>query len=263
MSNRARNELAKQLKSLHVPSKPLVLTNVWDGATAFAAAQHPTTRAIATTSYAVAEAAGFPDAELTQETNEAGIATVARGIARAGASDRLPLTVDLQDGYADPASTIKRVIAAGAVGCNLEDLDSATGKLRPQNEHVARIKTVLQAAKEVGVPDFCVNARTDVLDYPDTGVQDAVTRAKAYLEAGATTVLVWGGGRGRGLRDAEVKVLAKELGGRVNVLMVAKKDPLGVKELAEIGVARISVGPKLFHAAMKGYRDAMEEILPS
>ena len=47
----------------------------------------------------------------------------------------------------------------------------------------------------------------------------------------------------------------------VSVLMTAQKDPLGAHELSRMGVARVSVGPKLFKAALKGYQNAMEEIL--
>jgi 2-methylisocitrate lyase-like PEP mutase family enzyme len=51
------------------------------------------------------------------------------------------------------------------------------------------------------------------------------------------------------------------LGGKVNVKMNVREGFLTVKELRELGVARISVGPELFHKAMKGYREGVEGVL--
>ncbi|KAJ5518627.1 Pyruvate/Phosphoenolpyruvate kinase [Penicillium expansum] len=126
-----------------------------------------------------------------------------------------PLTVDVQDGHGDAselADTIKQVIELGAVGCNLEDMD-ATGVLRSVEEATARVGVAVQAAREAGVPDFVVNARTDVLLTENGTIEEAIERGRAFLEAGATTVFVWGGPSGRGVSSAEVTKLVDALGG--------------------------------------------------
>jgi 2-methylisocitrate lyase-like PEP mutase family enzyme len=77
-----------------------------------------------------------------------------------------------------------------------------------------------QTAAKHGVPDFVVNARTDVLFQQDkANIADAVKRRKAFLAAGATTILVWGGGGSRNVHDDDIRTLVKELEGMVNVSM--------------------------------------------
>ena len=253
MSLKAQNEKAKHFRQLCKPGNPIVLTNVWDAATAAIVASHPSTRAMATASYAIAATNGVEDNDLTVEDNMNSI----RRVSAVAEAKGLPLTADLQDGYDDVEQTITTAIAAGVIGCNLEDVNDGTGELRDVNDAVSRIKTVMAAATAAGVPDFCVNARTDVLAYNGT-INDAIARGKAYLEAGAVTVFVWGGAGGRGVSRDEVAQLVAGLGGMVNVKMNLRPGYLNARELAEIGVARISIGPELHHKAMAGFRNALE-----
>ncbi|KAF7188693.1 2,3-dimethylmalate lyase [Pseudocercospora fuligena] len=250
-----RNALAKTLRSLHIPGSPVILTNCYDAATASAVCSHPSTKAVATASYAIAATSGFTDAGLTLEANLAGICRISSVVDKAG----LPLTADMQDGYEDIAANIKKVIEAGAVGCNIEDEDHETEKLRPFDEAVKRIELAVAAAKEYGVPDFCVNARTDVVAKGGT-IEEAIKRGKAFLKAGASTVFVWGGPSGRGLRDEEIRRLVEGLGGMVNVKMNLRPGFLNAAELAQLGIARISVGPELYLKAMAGFNAALENL---
>ncbi|KAF7712296.1 Phosphoenolpyruvate phosphomutase [Penicillium ucsense] len=263
-----QNEIAQHFRTLHNPLHPLILTNIWDASSATTIASLPQTRALATASYAIAASLGIDDAHLTQHQNLSAIQTILTSTRRINPA--LPITVDLQDGYAQDlpslAALIKQVIALGAVGCNLEDVDNATGTLRPLDEAVARVRTVMQAARQVECPDFVLNARTDVLFQGGDGrVEDAVERGKAFLEAGAWTVFVWGGPRGRGVSREEVRVLVRELQGRVSVKMnlggAGQGTFLTVREIRELGVARVSVGPELWRIAMKAIREQAELVL--
>lgn len=256
-----QNEIAKHLRTLHQPGNPLILTNVYDAATASIIASLPTAPAIATASYAIAATIGVDDNALTKSQNLTAIAAIAATVRSIDPAK--PLTVDLQDGYgnaADLADTITRVIALGAVGCNLEDMDSAGG-LRSVDEAAARVAVVVRAAAAAGVPDFVVNARTDVLLTEDGTVGMAIERGRAFLEAGATTVFVWGGPSGRGVSSAEIKRLVDALGGMVNVKMNLREGFLGVEEIRALGVARVSVGPELWRTAMKAFSDQAKQIL--
>jgi 2-methylisocitrate lyase-like PEP mutase family enzyme len=152
------------------------------------------------------------------------------------------------------------VIAAGAVGCNLEDVNGGKGTLRSKADAVKRIKMALKAAKNAGIPDFVVNARTDTLGFGGT-LDEVIERARAYLAAGATTAFVWGGAKGRGLRTEEVRQLVDVLEGRLNVMMAIAPGMLTVPELRELDVARISVGPGMFFAAMKAFKDTAAMLL--
>ncbi|POR33774.1 Uncharacterized protein TPAR_06037 [Tolypocladium paradoxum] len=269
------NSAAKALKALHVPKSPIVFANIWDVASLNTVLslndgdKMPVT-AVATASWAVAAAVGSKDEELTFEQNLEAISKLAPLCHKAN----LPLSSDLQDGY---GSRIEQVVAAavkaGVSGANIEDgIPSAgygtgiSGSLYPVDEQVRRLKTALQAAEAAGCPDFVLNARCDVfcLEDPslddDTRVREAITRGKAFLGVGATTVFYWGGPRG-GLTKANLQTLVKELDGRVAVLLGAYPGNPTVAELAELGVARISIGPTLYRAAMGAVQKAALSIL--
>ncbi|KAJ5639182.1 uncharacterized protein N7484_007044 [Penicillium longicatenatum] len=259
----SQNDIAKHFRTLHDPQDPIILTNAYDASTASVITSLPNTRALATASFAIAACLGVDDNDLTKVQNLAAAQIIISAAHRINPT--LPITVDLQDGYGEDlhslAATIKDVIALGAVGCNLEDLNNEAGTLRPLSEAVARVRTVVEAAKEAGVPDFVLNARTDVLAQEGTTVDDAIMRGKAYLEAGACTVFVWGGPKGRGVSKKEVERLVRELKGMVNVKMVLREGFLGIQEIRKLGVARVSLGPELWKSAMQTVKEQAKSLL--
>ncbi|KAJ7437184.1 phosphoenolpyruvate phosphomutase-domain-containing protein [Mycena latifolia] len=266
---------AQELKALHQPGHPIVFANIYDVSSLSAllslnisASSVPgPVRAIATASYAVAEALGVRDQDLTFEQHFAALEPITTHLRTVSS---LPLSIDLQDGYGARLEECMRVaISLGAVGGNIEDsipergfAAGVEGSLRSTEEQVHRIEAALRVAGEMGVPDFVINARTDVMALaprPEGAVEETVSRGKAFLEAGATTVFVWGGRQG--LSRAEVERLVREFGGRLAVLLSNAEDGLTVAELAAIGVARISVGPSLWIKAMEAVKVAAGRIL--
>ncbi|KAI0449838.1 phosphoenolpyruvate phosphomutase-domain-containing protein [Xylaria acuta] len=280
---------AAHFAALHAPGNPLVVPNIWDlsslktvlslnpSSSSSSSSSTTTTtsrpvKAIATASYAIAESLGLADADLSLGANLIRIAQLAPRVRAAG----LPLTVDIQDAYGDRLDEVVAAVArAGAAGANVEDL-RGDGTLWGCEEQVRRIRRVIRVAAENGCEGFVVNARCDVMgpaskrlrggggdedeDEEARLLDETVRRGKRYLEeAGATIVFVWGGRRG--LRDAEVRTLVREFGGRLAVKLAAGEDALSVKELADLGVARISVGPSLYLAANKTVREAAERIV--
>jgi 2-methylisocitrate lyase-like PEP mutase family enzyme len=257
-------KLAQDFRALHVPGRPLLLTNVWDPPTTSLALRHPETKAIATASFAIAAVAGLEDDELTFEDNLHSISRIAKQLEKDGRAMTIPLTADMQDGYgARLKEGIESVIEMGVVGINLEDSSSNEGgglKLVEADEHVQKIRTVLETAAAKSVANFVVNARTDCVLLGGT-IDEAIERGRKYLDAGATTVFVWGGIK-RGLRDSEVSQLVKGLDGMVNVIYrKTMKDALSVKDIARLGVARISMGPGLWRASMSAVDQDIESIL--
>ncbi|KAJ5762055.1 uncharacterized protein N7511_005437 [Penicillium nucicola] len=246
---------AQQFRSLHQPSKPVVFANVYDAPTAEVVATHPATKALATASFAIAAVNGRADDDLDLNTN---LAALQRIIPIALKNEK-PITVDLQDGYGDQLEhAIESIITLGASGCNIEDRDNNTGCLFPLDEAVDRIRRAVSAATKACVPSFVVNARTDAV-IKNNDVEEAILRGQAYLEAGATTVFVWGGPE-RGLATGEVVRLCHAFEGRLNVI-ARLEGGLSVRELAEIGVARISIGPALWRHAMDAFRRKAETYL--
>ena len=224
------------LRSLHVPGKPLVLPNAWDVASAKAvvAAGFPV---VATTSAGVAEALGYGDHQAAPA--EAMLAAAAR-IAR---SVDVPVTVDAEAGYGlDPPGLAEALREAGAAGCNLEDTDHATGKLGDPAEQAAWL-----AAVRADDESLVINARVDTGD-----VAEAVERGAAYVGAGADCVYPI-----QLADESSIEQFVGAVGAPVNVLL--RPNALPLSRLAELGVARISLGPYLFRRTM----EQLERLLAS
>lgn len=240
---------ATQLRNLHTPGNPLVLANSWDAASAriVEAAGAP---AVATTSAGVAWSLGAPDGGRLDR--ELAVALVARTVAAVS----VPVTADIEDGFgatpAEVGETVRAVIAAGAVGINIEDAwHGGDTPLRDVDDQCARLAAVRATADETGVPLF-VNARVDTFLWQVGGLAETVERAKAYLAAGADGIFV------PGVTDpATVAQLVAAIPAPVNVL-VGPGAP-SVAELTGTGVARISLGSTVAAAAYGVARRAAEE----
>jgi 2-methylisocitrate lyase-like PEP mutase family enzyme len=253
----AQNTIAITLHHLHIPGKPILLTNVYDAVSARAVAALSGTQALATASYAVALAAGVTDDDMTLETN----LNAVRSISPVAKEFGLPLSIDWQDGYGDRLEEgIEKLLQLGVVGINLEDCDKETQNMMPVNVAAERIKRVLAVAKKNGVEDFVVNARTDTLVWGGP-VSEAIARGESYLAAGATTVFVWGGSTRGGVTKSEVVELTRAFDGKLNVSLKTAPGNLTVKDLTKIGVARLSIGPTLQFIAMETYAKEAEKIL--
>jgi len=226
---------AELFRALHKAPPILVLPNAWDAATArvFEQAGFP---AVATTSAGVAAALGYPDGGVVPPSE------MIQAIARIARAVRVPVTADIEYAYgATPdasADVVLRVIAAGAVGINIEDYVPGAADLEPISLQADKIRTVIKAASTAGVR-VVVNARTDVflreIGDPAGRLDSAIERGNAYREAGADCVFV------PGVTDrATIKALATGIGGPINILAVAGTP--AVPELEELGVTRVSLG---------------------
>ncbi|TDR41524.1 2-methylisocitrate lyase-like PEP mutase family enzyme [Tahibacter aquaticus] len=246
---------AQTFRSLHQPGRPLVLFNIWDvgSAKAVAAAGAP---AIATGSWAVAAANGFADGE------QMPLSFALANLSRIVAATALPVTIDLESGYgasaADVGASIAQAIAAGAIGCNLEDSFPADGSLRGIDEQVQRYVQARAAATAASV-DLFINARTDVFFQRPPEAHDAamlaqaVARAQAYAAAGADGLFV------PGLADeALIAQLVDASPLPVNIMVGATTPSL--EKLAALGVARISHGPGPYLAAMKSLQQSATQV---
>lgn len=235
---------AREFAALHVPGEPMILYNVWDVGSA-KAVWDAGARAIATGSWSVAAANGYEDGEKIP------LELVIEIIGRIAGAVDLPVTLDFEGGYArggaDLEDNVGRVIAAGAVGINFEDQRVGDGSLFSAQEQAERIASVRRAAEKSGVPLF-INARTDVflgteVTRHGAHVEDAINRGRAYAAAGASGLFV------PGLRDeALIARVCRESSLPVNVLYYPELPP--TNRLAELGVARVSYGPRPYRETM-------------
>jgi 2-methylisocitrate lyase-like PEP mutase family enzyme len=237
------------LRALHIPGQPLVLFNIWDPGSARAVAASGAL-ALATGSWSVASAFGLEDGE--KVPLELAIANLKRIV---DATD-LPVTVDLESGYSNHASgvgrTVDLAISAGAVGCNLEDSEPATGALRDIATQAERLRHARAAAG----PGFFINARCDVFFQSTSALGEkalldqAIERAMVYAEAGASGFFV------PGLLDfALIEALVARSPLPVNIMMPRSGGPTRA-QLGALGVARISHGPGPYALAMRALQDA-------
>jgi 2-methylisocitrate lyase-like PEP mutase family enzyme len=249
-------DLAERLRSLHRTPPILVLPNAWDAASArlFEAEGFP---AIATTSAGVAASLGYPDggAIPAREMFEA-VSRIARAVS-------VPVTADIEHAYAATpdavADNVLRVIAAGAVGINLEDYMPGAAELEPTPLQADKIRAILKATTKAGVR-LVINARTDVflraIGPAESRLAAAIERGKAFMAAGADCVFV------PGVRDAEtIGALVRGIGAPMNVLAVDGTPPIA--ELEALGVARVSVGSGPMRAALAVVRDVARELKSS
>ncbi|RLK53894.1 isocitrate lyase/PEP mutase family protein [Actinokineospora cianjurensis] len=244
---------AETLRALH--DGTLVLPNAWDAASAAVIALAGAT-AIATTSGGVAWSAGRPDGHgLTR-------AEMAELVGRIAGAVDVPVTADIEGGYGpapqDVAETVTAVVAAGAVGINLEDSQAPGGPLFDAQAQAERVAAARAAATEAGLPELWINIRTDVylfgIGEPEGRLADVLARAEAYAAAGADSLFV------PGLVDLDTLAeLVKESPLPVNV-MVWPGAPT-VAELVAVGVRRVSVGTATAQAAYAVAHRAAVELL--
>jgi 2-methylisocitrate lyase-like PEP mutase family enzyme len=244
------------LRSLHRPGAPLLLPNAWDVATARAvvAAGFPV---VATTSAGVAGALGYEDHEgAPGDEMLAAAARMASGV-------DVPVTVDAEAGYGmAPAELVAALHSAGAAGCNLEDTDHTTGRLRDPDRHAEWLGAVRAAASADGYR-LVINARIDVFLGPflagagpgtqEKLVPEALRRAQAYLEAGVDCVYPIALWEADALRS-----FTSEVRGPVNVVRLPQAPSLA--ELAALGVARVSWGHLLYRDAMARFEDQLTSL---
>ena len=250
-----QQDKAQRFAALHRKGTPLVLYNIWDAGSARAVAEAGA-QAIATGSWSVAAAQGYDDGQALPLD---ALLHVAKQIVR---TVDLPVSVDFEGGYAvapeELAENIRRLIGTGVVGLNFEDQVVGGSGLHEVDQQVQRIAAIRQAAEAEGVALF-INARTDLFlqsaaeDY--AGHADAaVTRARAYAEAGASGFFV------PGLADAGLIAQVCEA---VDLPVNVMKSPNAPDRaaLAACGVARISHGPFPYREAMARLEDAARAAL--
>ena len=237
-------------RALHVPGNPLILVNIWDAGSAKAVAAAGAS-AIATGSFGVAGAQGRADGE------DFPLEDVFANLGRILSVTNLPVTIDMESGYgADPAAvgvSVGWAKAAGAAGINMEDrLPGETGLLAIPDA-VARYR----AAADTGI---FVNARcdtflgADVEKDGDALVAATLERARAYADAGAGSLFV------PFLLDPRcIGAICEGSPLPVNILR-GKGGPTH-KELAALGVARISHGHQPWAGAMAWLADQAAQVL--
>jgi 2-methylisocitrate lyase-like PEP mutase family enzyme len=191
---------------------------------------------------------------------EAGFDSVQISIANA---IDVPAMGDADTGYGNAVNaylTVQAFENAGVAGVNLEDqvfpkrCGHLEGKvLLPFEDAVAKVAAACDARRD---KDFVINARTDALGV--LGIDEAIRRGNAFLDAGATMVFVEGANSVENIRAAVAGIR-----GPVAVNLVeGGKSPQNMTfaELEKLGVARVSVPSSAMQATIKAVRTVYAKI---
>ena len=123
--------------------------------------------------------------------------------------------------------------ATGLAGCSIEDWSSHLDVIYDRSAAVDRVWAAVEAAHE-GPERLVITARAEDLLHGGT-LDEAIARLQLYQEAGADVLFA------PGVRKAaDIRAVVTSVDRPVNVLVLPGSPP--VAELADIGVARISVG---------------------
>jgi 2-methylisocitrate lyase-like PEP mutase family enzyme len=181
----------------------------------------------------------------------------------------IPVMADGEDGFGGPDSveaTVRAYISAGVVGINIED--QVLDVLHPKaviNVDLAceKIAAAVAAARDSGLPQLIVNARTDALAVAtdkQAGLAEAIKRANHYLDRGAALTFI------TGVTSMEqVDQLIGNIDGPVSIAagMQSNITSFSVAALRSAGVARVSLPSIPLFAAIEGMRNALGKVSSS
>lgn len=175
----------------------------------------------------------------------------------------LPLISDADTGFGEALNverTVKLFEAAGVAGIHLEDQQMPkrcghlSGKVIVSAEEMqAKIRAAVAAKRD---RDFVIIARTDALGV--TNFDDAVRRAKLYLEAGADAIFP------EAMESAEEFAAFAE---QVNAPLLANMTEFGkgplldAKDLADMGYAMVLYPLTAFRSAMRAAEETLMEVM--
>ncbi|HUP84048.1 MAG TPA: isocitrate lyase/phosphoenolpyruvate mutase family protein [Acidimicrobiales bacterium] len=241
--------LASTFLSMHVPGSPLLMPNPWDVGSARLLASLGF-RALATTSSGQAATLGRLDGRVSRDEAIASAAAIASALADEG----VPVSADLEHGFADApegvAETARFAMEAGLAGFSIED---STGvRDSPIYDFDLAVERVAAAASVVG--SSCVlTARCERYLHGQRDLDEVIRRLQAFSSAGAHVLFAPGV-----VSADEIRTVIGSVDKPVSVLAMPGCPP--VAELASLGVARVSVGGAFAYASLGALVDAAVEL---
>jgi 2-methylisocitrate lyase-like PEP mutase family enzyme len=248
---KSQTEKAAIFRALHERDHAFIIPNPWDLGTA-KMLEALGFEALATTSAGFAQSIGKADGAVDRDTMLAHAAQLA-------AATNLPVSADLENGYADEpagvAETVRLAAAAGLAGCSIEDLPA--GRAGEPYDLAFAAERIAAAAKAVRALPFAftLTARAEnyIADRPD--LADTIARLQAYQEAGADVLYA------PGLRSADdIAAVVRAVDRPVNVLMGLPGVTLTLADLSALGVRRVSIGSALSSLAYRTAQRAAKEM---
>ena len=246
---------AGTFKELHHNGKLLVLPNVWDPLSALLL-ESLGYKALATASASIAYSNGYRDGENIPFKE---VILVLEKIVR---SVDIPVSADIESGYArnnsDLEENMKRLIDTGIAGINIEDSLHDRDGLTAIKEQCEKIALIRKVADQKNSKLF-INARADVYLKSknltdEEKIEETIRRGNAYKDAGAD------GFYPMILRDKTyIERVIKEVNLPTNIILLPGIPDF--KELQNMKLARLSLGPGFLKIAIKAMKDMGEKLL--
>lgn len=227
-----------EFRKLH-ESGCFVLPNPWDVGSAQLLAGMGY-KALASTSSGFAWSIGRADNHVTCDDVIAHLTTLC-------AATDLPVNADFEGGFAhDPAgvaANVTRGVATGVAGLSIEDSTGDASKpLYEMTIAVERIRAARKAIDDSGADVMLVGrCESFLVGQPD--LNETITRLVAYAEAGAECLYA------PGIKTKEQIVAVVKAVAPKPVNLLVGTPGLTVREVADLGVRRISVGGALARVA--------------
>jgi 2-methylisocitrate lyase-like PEP mutase family enzyme len=227
---------------LHRPGEPLLMPNAWDIGSARLLAGLGFS-ALATTSSGFAATLGRLDGGAGRDA----VLAHSRELAQA---TPLPVSADTENGFADDpagvAETVRLAADTGLAGCSIEDWSGEA--IYPREAAAERVAAAVEAAG-----DLVITARAENLIHGVDDLDDTIARLQAYEAAGAHVLFAPGLAR-----IEDVRTVVGAVSRPVSFLLLPNSP--AVPELAEAGVARVSVGGAFAFAALGALVEAATEL---
>ncbi|MFP5519019.1 MAG: methylisocitrate lyase [Bdellovibrionia bacterium] len=201
---------------------------------------------------------GYPDIGLTSLTE---VAQRGRQIARV---TTLPTIIDIDTGFGEPMSatrTVQEMIEMGLAGCHIEDqinpkrCGHLDGKAIVSTQDMVRKVAAAAKGKKLD-ENFVLIARTD--SRAVEGLDGAISRAKAYIDAGADCIFI------EALEnEKEFEAFRKAIPVPLlaNMTEFGKGKLLTYTELSNLGYNIVIYPVTTFRLAMKATIDGLETIM--
>lgn len=251
MATKTPAEKALAFRALHERERAFIIPNPWDIGTARLLASLGF-EALATTSAGYAFSIGQLDNTVGRERMMAHVREIV-------SATELPVSADLENGFGDdPATVAETIRLAGEAGLAGGSIEDSTGSPdRPVYDFelaVERVRAAAEAARSLPHP-FTLTARAEnfLVGRPD--LADTIRRLQAFQEAGADVLYA-----PALVTREDIAAVVRAVDRPVNVLGGYDGLTLGLAELSEIGVKRISIGSALTRAALDGFLRAAREM---
>jgi len=247
----SRHDPGPAFRALHQPGNPFILANAWDRGSAKMLAALGA-QALATSSGAHAFTLGRPDQ-----------GTITRDEALAHAEDfisatGLPVSGDFENGFGDAPETVAETVRlsaeAGLAGISIEDTALPGNSAYDFDLAVERIRAASAAARALP-RDFVLVARADGILTGQYDIEEALKRLHAFDAAGADCLYA-----PLPKTRADIARICSEIKKPVNVLVAGHANQISRAELAEMGVARISLGAALARLTHRTIIDAAQSM---